>query len=92
MKKYSKKTAKNPALDLFGQVPVTLEEVLLWCEVVAGIPPDSPRLVNYVRGWRVVEKIQTAKLAGAFDAITQRKRADESAPSRLHLALNACGV
>lgn len=89
MKKNSKKAAKNPALDLFGQVPVSVDEVLLWCETVAGIPPDSPRLAHYVRAWRVVEKIRAAKLAGTFAATVQKKKADESAPSRLLAILSA---
>lgn len=89
MKKNSKKTARNPALDLFGDVPVTADEVADWCEIVAGIEPDSPRIAYYVRAWRVVDKIKAAKLAGRFDAIVQRKRADESAPSRLLAILSA---
>ena len=92
MKRNSKKAAKNPALDLFGDVPVTADEVADWCEIVAGIEPDSPRFPYYVRAWRVVDKIKAAKLAGTFPAIVQRKRADNAAPSRLLAVLSACGA
>lgn len=78
MRKRSRTSPQNPALDLFGQVPVTVDEVVLWCLVVAHLAPDSPRLAYYVRAWRVVGKIQAAKLAGTFEADV--KRADESAP------------
>lgn len=88
MRKINKKKAKNPALDLFGDVPVTVDDVVLWCESVPHIPPDSPRFARYVHSWHVVEKIKAAKLAGTFDAITQKKRADESAPSRLLAVLS----
>lgn len=76
MPKKSKKPPKNPALDLFGEVPVSVPEVLLWCRVVAHLPPDSPRLAHYVIAWHVVEKVQAAKLAGTFDADV--KTPDES--------------
>ena len=63
-----KRHRKNPALDLFGEVPVTWDEVYLWCEMVAGIPRDSWRLPVYVKGWDVPNKIRAAKLAGTYEA------------------------
>lgn len=53
-------------VDLFGQVVVTWPDIFEWCETVAGIPPDSPRLAGYVRAWCVTEKIAAAKLAGTW--------------------------
>lgn len=66
-KQQRKKSPPNPALDLFGEVPVTHEEVFTWCEVVAGIPRDSWRLNWYLRSWNVPDKIRQAKLRGEFD-------------------------
>lgn len=37
-----------------------------WCEEVAGIPADSPRAADYIRGYSVAEKIKRAKLAGEW--------------------------
>lgn len=89
MSKKSKKTAQNPALDLFGQVPVSIPEVRLWCLVVAHLPADSPRLAHYVLAWHVIDKIAAAKLAGTFEA--DMKKADESAPVDL-LSVFTSGV
>ena len=54
-------------LDLFGQVCVTWPEVYEWCEVVAGIPADSPRCAHYIRGYNVPAKIERAKREGWFE-------------------------
>lgn len=53
-------------LHLFGQVPVTWPEVVDWCARVAGITPDSPRFIPYVRSWHVADKIAEAKASGAW--------------------------
>ena len=55
--------------DLFGEVPVTWPEVFAWCEAVAGIPADSPRLALYVRTYDVCGKVARAKLAGTLEVI-----------------------
>jgi len=52
--------------DLFGEVPVTWDDVALWVDAVAGIARDDWRFPVYVRGWNVPEKIRRAKLAGQF--------------------------
>jgi len=57
------------ARDLFGEIPVTLADVLAWMLAVPGIAPSSPRFGYYVRWYDVVGKIRAAKLAGRFDAI-----------------------
>jgi hypothetical protein len=54
--------------DLFGEVPVSTDELELWCRAVAGLGATSPRFRAYVRDYRVAEKIAAAKLAGDFDA------------------------
>lgn len=68
--------------DLFGEVPVTLDEVSAWVLAVAGISPASWRFAWYVANWRVVEKIRAAKLAGTFD------QAVAARPDTLALAVN----
>ena len=60
--------------DLFGEIPVTWPEVVAWCERVARIPADSPRLEHYVTGWNVPDKIRAAKLEGTLDAILAKER------------------
>jgi len=60
----------QPAVrDLFGEVPVSLADVLGWMLAVPGIPPTSSRFGPYVRDYRVIEKIRAAKLEGRFEAI-----------------------
>lgn len=73
--------------DLFGEIPVTLDDLLAWMLAVPGIPPSSPRFLNYVRGYDVIGKIRAAKLAGSFEAIITPAA---SAPAyRLAAALDA---
>lgn len=78
-----KKSLPHPALDLFGEVPVTHEEVFTWCEIVAGIPRDSWRLRWYLASWNVPAKIRAAKLAGEYDAIMAAATA-RCAPAALY--------
>lgn len=65
-----KKSKKNPATDLFGEVVVTLDEVELWLDRVAGLPKDSPRRAYYAKFWNVADRIKAAKLNGMFDRLT----------------------
>lgn len=66
----------HEGLDLFGQVAVTWPEVYAWCEAVAGITPDSPRLAAYISAWCVPEKIAAAKLAGRWPVTAGRRPTD----------------
>jgi len=59
--------------DLFGEVPVTTHDIDAWLQAVPRIAPGSPRAEHYVKAWGVVDKIKAAKLAGTFDAMTQRQ-------------------
>ena len=54
---------RGPPYDLFGEVPVTWQEVWDWVENVAGIPRDSWRAAYYAEFWNVPEKIRAAKIA-----------------------------
>lgn len=56
--------------DLFGQVPVTVQDVRAWLAAVPRIDPDGPRAAHYVRAYGVVDKIARAKLDGTFEAVT----------------------
>lgn len=71
--------------DLFGEVPVSLDELLARILAVPGIAPSSPRFGCYIRGWNVIEKIRAAKAAGTFDQIVA---APVPAPVRLAAALS----
>ena len=57
--------------DLFGEIPVTLSDVLAWMLVVPGIPPTSPRFGYYVRNYNVIAKSRDAKRR-AFSAASSR--------------------
>jgi hypothetical protein len=76
--------------DLFGEIPVTLDELLAWMLAVPGIPPTTRRFAYYVRGWNVIEKIRAAKVAGTFDEIVSAR--DTPAPHRLASALQAAAA
>jgi hypothetical protein len=72
------------ARDLFGEIPVTLEELLAWMLAVPGIPPtDARRFAYYVRHWNVIEKIQAAKADGTFEDAISANRTPAAWPSRL---------
>ena len=53
--------------DLFGEIPVTYDELVLWCEVIAKVRPDSWRFDWYVKNWDVPSKIRAAKLKMPLD-------------------------
>lgn len=67
--------------DLFGEIPVTLDELLAWMLAVPGIAPTSPRFAYYVRGYDVIDKIRAATLSGTFDEIVA-----EPPPAAVRLA------
>lgn len=71
----------HPLEDLFGEIPVSLDELLAWMLAVPGIPPTSPRFAYYVRHYHVIAKIQGAKREGTFEAAVRSERAP--APGRL---------
>lgn len=70
-KKRIRKPPPNPALDLFGEVPVTLPELEIWVAVIA--PRISPRRVErYIHDYDVANKIRRWKIEGQFDAIRDK--------------------
>lgn len=58
----------QPALDLFGEVPITVSELRAWLTQVAGLDPDSPRAAHYLRAYDVPRKIARIKLQMEHDA------------------------
>jgi hypothetical protein len=42
--------------DLFGEIPVTWDEVYQWISAVAGIRPDSWRAGYYIEHWNVLKR------------------------------------
>lgn len=66
--------ATEPQRDLFGEIPVTWDDVRDWTLAVAGIPPDSWRFDWYVQHWDVPGKVRAAKAAGTFYAALQATR------------------
>jgi hypothetical protein len=69
MKNRKKSQARNPALDLFDEVPVTWPEVWHWLETVPHIPRESWRAAYYLKCWNVPDKIRAAKLNGTYENI-----------------------
>ncbi|WP_394790346.1 hypothetical protein [Rhodoferax sp.] len=55
--------------DLFGHVAVTHQDVATWLLCVPRLDPRSPRAAWYVKGYRVIDKIQRAKLDGTFETL-----------------------
>lgn len=51
-------------LDLFGEVPVTWDEVYLWCQMVAGV--TGWRRDWYIQHWNVISKVAAAKKDGTY--------------------------
>lgn len=61
--------------DLFGEVPVTEDDLFYWVQAVAPrwlAPERSYR--NYVRNWNVADKVRHAKISGTFDQIIDKPR------------------
>jgi hypothetical protein len=65
---------KKAPYDLFGEIPVTWDEVYLWCEVVTRgkFSRANRNLMLYVEGYNVIGKIKTAKIQGDFDLLIGR--------------------
>lgn len=64
----------QPGRDLFGEVPVSFEDVYAWLLAVANIDPESERAAAYVRDWGVVRRIVECKLKGTMAGIIEAAR------------------
>lgn len=61
--------------DLFGEIPVTEDDIFAWVAAVAPRWLTSERSYRgYVRSWNVAGKVRAAKLAGTFDDVVSRPR------------------
>jgi hypothetical protein len=65
-----KRPRKPACLDLFGEVPVTRQDVYAWLLAVVSLDPSSERAASYVHSYAVLNKIVRAKLDGTFDELT----------------------
>lgn len=72
--------------DLFGEIPVTHDEVYMWVAAVAPrwLQPESA-YQRYVRSWDVPAKIRAAKAAGTFHQTIEKP----GTPWHARLALSA---
>ncbi len=68
-----KRKAPRPrAKDLFGQVPVTLDDLQTWVKVKAPhMASNAWRFQHYVKAWNVADKIRAAKIDGSFYEIEE---------------------
>jgi predicted DNA-binding transcriptional regulator AlpA len=83
------KVAQHRAgLDLFGEVPITRQDVYAWLLAVVNLDPSSDRAFDYVRTYGVLNKIMRAKLDGTFDDLVAPAR--HSARFRELAAGRAC--
>jgi hypothetical protein len=57
-------TAAADFFDLFGEIPVTLEEVEHWLRTVPMLDPTTARAHTYAVAYDVIEKIRAAKVRG----------------------------
>lgn len=66
---------KPSLLDLFGEIPVTHEEIEVWIDVVTGWTRTASRgrRERYAESWNVAEKIRAAKRAGEWPRIEEAK-------------------
>ncbi len=62
----------NPALDLFGEVPVTQVDVEVWVAVIAPRYYQTRSMRNYIVDYDVPGKIRRAKLDGGFETILRQ--------------------
>ncbi len=70
--------------DLFGEVPITHDDVDAWLRAVPRIEPTSHRANQYIKSYSVVEKIAQAKLRGLFDSIVTRPEPHPQWWARFH--------
>ena len=70
--------------DLFGEIPVTVTECLIWVEAVAPRWAESSpqKLARYITEWNVPAKIQAAKAQGNFDQLDEEPTVSRYAEGR----------
>jgi hypothetical protein len=84
--------------DLFGEVPVSHNDIYAWLLVVAEIDPQSTRAEAYARTYNVVGKIIRAKFDSSFNEILERAENDPrynelvACPPFAHAEMNQLGL
>jgi hypothetical protein len=89
--------AARAQLDMFGEVPVTRDDVYAWLLAVVDLDPATIRAFSYVNSYGVLNKIIRAKLDGTFDELvapakhSARMKELKNAPA-VDLATNRLGL
>lgn len=65
---YPSHLLRQPALDLFGEVAITTDDIFAWVAAVSPIHCSDRSYDLYVKRWDVAGKVRHAKLAGTFEA------------------------
>lgn len=67
--KEARKKQPNPALDLFGEVPVLVSDLHAWVFWAAPRWYGTRRMDYYIREWNIADKVRSAKLRGGFNEV-----------------------
>ncbi|MBI5917900.1 MAG: hypothetical protein HY849_00790 [Nitrosomonadales bacterium] len=63
-------TLKPSAYDLFGEIPVTLDDIETWLDYIPRMKDATPsRRAWYAKNWNVVAKIKGAKKDGNWPPV-----------------------
>jgi hypothetical protein len=65
---------RQPPYDLFGEIPVTEDDLEAWVAAVSPVHLTERLFDNYVRNYDVATKVRWAKSRGEFETITARRR------------------
>jgi hypothetical protein len=60
-------------VDLFGEVPVTIDDIERWLDEFVNFHGSPWRSANYALSWNVADKIRAAKLAGEWERVNDKK-------------------
>lgn len=76
---------RQPAHDLFGEIPVLEDDLYAWVLSVSPVHASDRAYANYVQRYDVANKVRYAKEVGQFEEITSRR----PPPYHARLALHA---
>lgn len=60
---------RQPAADLFGEVPITFDDLRAWVASTSPVNLEERNYDNYLRRYNVVDKVRAAKTSGDFERI-----------------------
>ncbi len=78
---------RQPVRDLFGEIPVTEDDLYDWVASIAPLHLSKRSFANYVRGYDVANKVRWAKEQGRFEGIKETPRQPWHARLALHAIL-----